>query len=273
MTVESAITIGFCWSFRGCTPEEGLPRLREFGFEGIELWPDYLREWGTERWASALRETEMRCLQLCPYFNFVHGESKIEESRRMLCEYLEVARLLACNRLRTFTGPPWGDGVVGSREASQEQWQSSITTLREFCEVAAEQGVELCMECHAGSLMEDAPSTLRLIEGVDHPNLTVNLQLPLRDENWQTSLHALAPYTTHIHIHNWENGLDNGPLTFLAEGAFDWKPVVRYLLGAGRSVCLSVEHTDHGKRHDSWETARRDGPFLCDLRKTVEPTR
>lgn len=267
MNRENAIDISICWAFPDSTPEAGLPRLHEYGFEGIELWPDRLHQWGVTRWAAALEASGMRCFQLCPYFDFVHGEAKIEESRRMLQEYLAAARALRCSRIRVFTGPPWGEGVVGAGDATPQQWQSAIHSLREFCAVAAEDGVELCLECHGGSLMENAPNALRLIEGVGQPNLTVNLQLPLLNEPWQESLHALAPYTTHIHIHNWERGLDDGPLTFLAEGAFDWLPVVGHLVSANRRVCLSVEHVDHNGRHDPWETARYDGPFLQDLRR------
>ncbi len=55
-------------------------------------------------------------------------------------------------------------------------------------------GVELCLECHGGSLMEDSPSTERLLGLVDRRNLTVNLQFPLEGEPWDAS--ARTPPTT-----------------------------------------------------------------------------
>ena len=112
--------------------------------------------------------------------------------------------------------------------------------------------------------MEDSASALALIRGVARPNLTANLQLPLRAEPWEASVAALAEFTTHIHIHNWTQGLGKGSLTFLGEGAFDWRLVLRRL---ERPVCLSVEHASHGELHDPWETARRDGPYLQALRR------
>ena len=118
--------------------------------------------------------------------------------------------------------------------------------------------------------MEDSPATLRLLRGVDRPNLTTNLQLPLVKEDWTVSVAALSHTTTHIHIHNWTEDLGVGDLTFLEEGKFDWEPVVRHLVkDLGRSVCLSVEHADHGKRHDPWETAQHDGPYLRELRERI----
>ncbi len=118
--------------------------------------------------------------------------------------------------------------------------------------------------------MEDSPSALRLLNGVDRPNLTTNLQLPFVNESWKVSVESLARTTTHIHIHNWTKGLGEGDLTFLGEGAFDWEPVVRALSDNGRaSLTLSVEHVDHGQRHDPWETARHDGIYLNQLRSKM----
>jgi sugar phosphate isomerase/epimerase len=264
------IQLGFCWSFPGPPTVEALRRLRECGFDGIELWPDRLREGGAGAWATALQAAGLRTLQLCPYFNFMEGEAVIHQSRGMLSEFLDAARLLDCKRLRVFTGPPWGRGVVGARQATPQQWADAVMSLREFCDRAAVEQVELCLECHEGSLMEDSPSTLRLLREVGRPNLTTNLQLPLVGESWEESVDALAATTTHVHIHNWTQGLGVGDLTFLGEGPFDWKPALRAILARGcGSLTLSVEHADHGQRHDPWETARRDGRYLNELRASL----
>lgn len=250
-------------------PDEGLPQLAACGFDGVELWPDPLHEWGATHWAAALQRHHLSCLQLCPYFNFMGGQESLQRSRTILQEFLSAAHLLDCHKLRVFTGPPWGDWVVGAHDATPRQWTDAIAGLQEFCDQAAPQGVELCLECHGGSLMEDGPSALRLIDGVDRPNLTVNLQLPLYEESWQDSLRALDAYTTHIHIHNWTGPIGEGHLTFLEDGTFDWGPVVRHLVRLGRPLCLAVEHPDHNGRDDAWETARRDGAYLNRLRAAL----
>jgi len=269
-TAAAKIQISVCWAFPADSPETSLPRLRAHGFEGVELWPDPLKKFGVERWGAALAATGLQCWQLCPYFDFVHGPGKIAASRKLLAEYLEYAGKLGCRRLRVFTGPPWGEGVVGAREASEAQWQAAIAELRSFCDLAGKQGVELCLECHEGSLMEDSVSALRLLGAVDRPNLTTNLQLPLVGEDWQASLRNLGPYTTHIHLHNWAREMadvSRAELTFLDAGIFDWRPVVGHIVhDCGRSLCLSIEHIGH---HDPWEVARRDGPYLQQLRAAV----
>ena len=264
------IDVAFCWIFKDTLPEEGLQRLKSFGFEGIELWPDAIKQHGVETWKKALAATGMRCFQLCPYFNFMGGETTLAASRQMFAEYLQLAAELDCRRLRVFTGPPWGEGIVGGSEATPRQWQDAIAGLQEFCDQALPSGVELCLECHEGSLMENGPSAWRLIHAVSRPNLTVNLQLPLLNEDWKQSLSLLENFTTHIHIHNWPQKMGEPVITWLGEGVFDWSQVVhRLCVEKGRRVCLSVEHADHYGRHDAWETARKDGPYLQALKKTV----
>ena len=265
MTEKQTMEIGFCWPVTGeMSPEEGLRQLKAAGFGGIELWPGTLGRFGAARWAKALEVVEMKCFQLCPYFDFVSGAEKFAESREILERFLDAASQLDCDRLRVFTGPPWGVGVVGARDATDEQWHSAIAGLQMFCDLAPE--MEFCLECHEGSLMEDSPSTLRLLHAVGRSNLTTNLQLPLGGEEWSHTLEMLGNFTTHMHIHNWTGGFGRGELTYLCEGLFDWEPVLKTL--QERPLCVSVEHADHGGLHDPWETARRDGPFLCKLAGT-----
>lgn len=270
----SVIDLGYCIVFaETCLPEEGADRLRAAGFDGVELWPAPLDRFGIKRWRQTLADSGLRCLQYCPYFDFVSGPARVRETREIFVKSLEIASELECRRLRVFTGPPWGEKAVGARLATEAQWQSAIEELREMCPVAERYGIELCLECHEGSLMENAPSALRLLRGVDHPALTVNLQLPFVDETWEDSVDRLGAYTTHIHIHNWTQGLGQGDLTFLGEGAFDWMPALDHLVRRlGRSLCLSVEHADHGGRHDPWETARRDGVTLQNWRSILLKT-
>jgi len=266
--VEPGIDLSICWQFgESTTPHVGLRRLASYGYEGIELWPDSLAAHPIGEWKDALAETGLRIFQLCPYFNFMEGQPKIDASRRILDEHLTIARETGCKRIRVFTGPPWGDGVVFAKDATGQQWADAIHGLTEFCDIASTDGVELCLECHEGSLMEDSPNTLRLIGAVDRPNLTVNLQIPFYAETWEYSVEQLGRHTTHLHIHNWTKGFGEGDITFLDSGAFDWQPVIDTLVKKyKRHVTLSLEHITHASKDDPWETAARDIHALTRIR-------
>src|SRR5438552_428871 len=94
------IDLSFGWVFGDTEPEPGLARLKSFGFEGIELWPKPLKQHGAAAWGRALSATRMTCFQLCPYFNFMGGETTMAASRDIFSEFLEAAREIRCKRLR-----------------------------------------------------------------------------------------------------------------------------------------------------------------------------
>ena len=159
--------------------------------------------------------------------------------------------------------------MIGPNQADEICWREASEGLAEYCDMAMKNSTELCLECHDGSLMQDTTSTHRVINMVNRPNLTVNLQLPFLGEDPLSSAAALAPWTTHIHIHAYENGW-SGPFTWLSSDATAWEPVLRKIRTiSNRDICLSVEHPDHGLNHDSWDTLRRDGPWLHALRQRL----
>lgn len=261
--------IAVCWAFGDTTPEEGIPRLADHGVEAIELWPSELRRFGVQRWKQALDRSGLRCVQLCPYFDFVHGPVGVEMGRSVLAEFLAAAAELDCTRLRAFTGPPWGSFRVSAAATTDEQWNATVAGLGEYADAAGQRGVELCLECHHDSLIEDVPSVLRLLHAVGRSNLLVNLQLPLARGTWEEAVDGLGPHTTHLHMHNWSDGFNRGPLTYLCEGVIDWEPILNRLAALGRRPCLSLEHPSHDGMHDPWETVRRDAPWLRALRDRV----
>lgn len=265
------IDIGLCL-VGAVEPASAARAVREAGLDGVELWPAALSQGGAAAWRDALDAESLKCLQLCPYFDFMGGLESIRRSAHELDEYLKAAQVLGTRKLRAFTGPAWGPNTVRASSATAEQWRDTIEGLRILCDSAGDQ-VELCLECHEDSLIEDSESVLRVLEGVDRPNLTVNLQLPLRDEDWFVSLDRLSKFTSHAHVHNWTGRPGSSDLTWLDAGTFDWEPVVEtVVVYRGRDMCLSIEHADHGRGDNIWDTARRDGAYLRALRDRVLST-
>ena len=169
--------------------------------------------------------------------------------------------------LRVFTGKPWGDGVIGPDDATPAQWDAAIAGLQRVCDMAAPYGVRYALECHTGSLMEDTPNTLRLLQGVDRPNLGVNLQLPLKDghEPIDVSLAALGRFTWHMHAHNF-SAIPNGTQLPLAEGVLDYPALLTRLMADGFAGYVSIEHATYGGARDPWAIAAQEGAYLQQVR-------
>jgi len=265
--------IAFCYPGEWVNPDSLLPnlrRLRALGYEAVEFWDTSVQHFGVDALAAALHSAEIACAQLCPYFNFVDGPALWDESLSIADRYLSYATRLHAPLLRVFTGKPWGEGVVGPAQATPAQWTAAIDGLQRICDMAAPRGITLALECHTGSLMEDSPNTLRLLNSVARENLVVNLQLPLADghEPLAVSIQELGRYTRHMHIHNY-TALVGGILTTLADGVISYTQVIDDLLQQGFRGYLSIEHASHGGTRDPWEIAHIEASYLHQLRATL----
>lgn len=260
-----------------CYPQEmdndlagSLKRLADSGIEGIEYWDASIRKHGPEKLASVSAEAGLEVAQICPYFNFVDSEETYDESMRLGEEYLRFSKIMDARLVRVFTGRPWGGPTVGPDDATPEQWDRAVKGLQFLCDLYnRENGPDLCLECHAGSLMETSASTLRLLKDVDRPNLCVNLQLPLGGKSSPEDVHetveALGSRTKHMHIHNFPKDRKPG-ICSLAEGWIDYPAIIRRLVQLGFRGYASLEHATMYVDGDVWAVARREGKWLGNLR-------
>jgi sugar phosphate isomerase/epimerase len=265
--------IGFCYPTEWNATEipAAMLRLKRLGYDGVEFWEQTLRNTEIDRVADALRAADIACAQLCPYFNFVDGPALWDNSLRIAEEYIGWSVRLGTPLLRVFTGKPWGDGVVGPDDATPAQWDAAIAGLQRVCDMAAPHGVRYALECHTGSLMEDTPNTLRLLDGVNRPNLGVNLQLPLKDgqEPIDVSVNALGRYTWHMHAHNFSAYVGGVQLP-LGEGILDYPALLTRLMADGFDGYVSIEHATYGGKRDPWAIAAQEGAYLTHVREQLK---
>lgn len=263
--------IAFCYIWdEHQDPKPIFSRLRQLGYEGIELWDQTVRQHDIAYWQDTFAGADIACAQLCPYFNFVDGQEFWDETMRIAEQYINWATKLGNPLIRVFTGKPWGEGVIGPDLATPAQWDAAICGLQRVCDMAAPYGIKFALECHTGSLMEDSPSALRLLQGVDRANLGVNLQLPLKDghEAVEASLSMLGKYTWHMHTHNYTQLID-GQLTYLSDGVIDYSRIFTELLAYGFSGYSSIEHATCHANLTPWEVAEHEAIYLNELRQKL----
>lgn len=253
----------FCYAFGLDNLREKLLRLkREGGFDGVEFWHNLVWDVDKARLRDYLDEAGLACAQICPYFEFTEGEAAWERSLELGREYICISRQLGKPLIRVFTGH------VSAAEAAPEQWQAAIRALQILCDEAADEGIRFCLEIGHG-LMSSSAATLRLLEGVNRPNLGVNLQVCLPDEDPWYTLERLGPHTIHMHAHNWPGRLGGTEITWLDSGVLDYETFLGKLLTYGFDGYVSVEHVDHHGKHDPWVTASVDGRYLARLKRRL----
>lgn len=265
------IKASFCYVFEPEEIDKAVARLAEMGYDGIEFWQKIIETIPTQRIKSVLNGNGIACSQVCPYFDFVSGKEKWDATIEMGKRYIDIALELGSTLIRVFTGPR--SGIGAGSIASEEQWNAAIEGLQVLCDMAAPHGIRFALECHEGMLMEDTPTALRLLNGVGKSNLGANPQVPLKDEDPMYSLKQLAPYTIHMHSHNWIEDVSaphGTRMTCLEDGVLDYYAIVELLIKNKFDGYLSIEHANHGGKDDSWDTAEREASFFVKLKKHAE---
>ncbi|SHF57333.1 Sugar phosphate isomerase/epimerase [Caldanaerobius fijiensis DSM 17918] len=266
------IKSAFCYIFKVEDFDQAVAKLASLGYDGVELWPQVVEVIPIEHIKEMLDANKIACAQICPYFNFVEGKELWDKSMEIASRYIDYAVKLGNPLIRVFTGRVWGGPAVGAHVATEEQWSAAIEGIKKICDMAAPHGLRLALECHRGTLMEDSPSALRLLREVDKPNLGLNLQLPLLNEDVDYSVEQVGKYTIHMHANNWSDRESMGQdknLTFVRDGVIDYNKVIRRLLKLGFDGYVSIEHANHAGAHDPWLTAEVDGAYLNELKSAL----
>ena len=176
----------------------------ENGFEGIELWGThaqnlYMQEYETtERELNCLKDKTLEITMISDYLDIslsADFEKTIEKSEQLVV----LANWFNTNKIRT------SDGQKGSKDFSEQERKEYVKRIRKICDVFAQNNMYVLLETHPNTLTDTLPSTIELLEEVNHPNLKINLDFL---HIWESgadpidSFHRLKPWTLHYHFKN-----------------------------------------------------------------------
>jgi sugar phosphate isomerase/epimerase len=250
--------LSFCMMGFGYTQETAercIALCGRLGYDGIELWKQYLDHADLNWVRRACDAAGLEIVQVCPYFDFTGSPETYEATLREAERFVGYARTLGARWIRTYTGR------VGSAEAGAEQWARCVEGLRIICDLGAPFGIEFPLETHQlihnpACLTDTSASTLRLLDLVDRPNLRVAIQTPLKGEAPELTADLLGPHVVQVQAHNWIGATATtwGTLTYLDAGDLDFASYLRILRSKGFDGVISIDHPTHSGQHP-WEEA------------------
>ena len=213
--------LGLCSiSFRKHTPEEILRAMKEVGLSVIE--------WGSDVHCPPEKAEELAALQTrygikcCSYGTYFRlGVMPICE----LVQYIKAAKALGADVLRLWCGNK------NSEDYTESEKKALFAACKAAAEIAEEEGVTLCMECHNNTYTNVKEAAVELMQAVSSMHFRMYWQpsqFRSEEENIEYAK-LIAKHTVNIHVFNWK-GKEKYPLS---EAKDIWKKYLSCFGGGG----------------------------------------
>ncbi len=156
---------------------------------------------------------------------------------------LEFASGVGTPGMTIAPGMPW-PGV-----ADKDSRARSAEGLQWCAELAKEQGVQVSVEPHVGSIVPTVETTLELVEQAPDVKLTLDYTHFVFQGIAEEDVDALIPYTRHFHARHGGVGLIQA---VSSEGTVDYRRIIRALEAGGYPGYFAIEYV-----WDDWMDTNR----------------
>lgn len=258
---------------------EVIPRVREIGYEGLELnvgddWPTAPSKLDGEaraRIREAYQEADffspvmMHLIHLC-------GEGEdVEAKSAVFAETCQLARDL-CFDGRT----PVVTSTLGGQRAEWDEVKEDVAArLVRYASIADDHGVTIAVEAHVGQELDSPEKAVWLVEAVDRPSVRLNFDhshFHVLGMDLQHCVDLCAPYSVHTHVK--DGAMVDGKVQFAlpGEGSLDLVDYLGVVKASVLDVPITVEISGQFWRAEGfqgWEVAERCFGYLSEAREKV----
>ena len=247
-----------------------LAKVKEIGFEGIELPAMNLADAAVDTLRAELEDAGVPCVAIRGGGGAAHPRVAAANKKRMEEAVRFAAKIGASVVNSTVTTPPRDPGGKGtyrgesvsqgsSRYASEADYERTANAVTDVANVAADLGVEISIEVHQNSIADNSWSALHLRGLIDAPNVGINPDLgniywtyDIPEESCEDAIVALAPHVNYwhckslcrVHIPDLETAIY--VQVPLPDGEIDYRFAIAALLDAGYEGYLAIEGVRDG---------------------------
>ena len=194
-----------------------LAKVKEIGFDGIELPAMNLADAAIDTLRAELEDAGVPCVAIRGGGGAAHPRVAAGNKKRMEDAVRFAAKVGASVVNSTVTTPPREPGKKGtyrgesvsqgsSRYASEADYERTASAVTDVANIAADLGVEISIEVHQNSIVDNSWSALHLLGLIDAPNVGINPDLgniywtyDIPEESCEDAIVALAPHVNYWH--------------------------------------------------------------------------
>ncbi len=242
-----------------------LKQVKEIGFDGIELGVGVFGLPDVESLRSELEDVGIPCVVIRGGGGFTNPRTATR-NRKTLEAAVRFAAQIGAGIVNTTVGTPpvdaRGKGTErgetvsqgASRTATEEDYERTAREISTVAKIAEDGGVEISIEVHQHSIVDNSWSALHLIELIDAPNVGINPDLgniywtyDIPEESCEDAIAALAPHSKYWHCKNLRriHIPDLQRSIFLRvplpDGDIDYRFAIKAMLAAGYDGYLAIE--------------------------------
>ena len=232
-------------------PEGALALADELGLDGVELicqagyrcaLPPEATFADARRLAARAAAVGTKILALTPYakgMNAVDADAR-RQAVAELSHVIALAADLGCEVVRIFAGA----------QVPLEDVDAALARMVEPCrqlgDIAARQGIALCLENHMDTMALSAGLTMRVLRAIDHPAFGIlydQANLDFMQAEAFPEGYALQGPIRHVHVKDFRFDEAGGRQAVpVGDGLVPWPSIVGALMRDGYRGCLSLEY-------------------------------
>ncbi|MDA0336541.1 MAG: sugar phosphate isomerase/epimerase [bacterium] len=248
-------------------PFEAVSRVRQIGFEGLELnvgddWPTApgrLDGDTRQRLREAYAEAKFPAPVLMNLIGLCGMDEDTKAKERALAETCQLAADLNFDGgLRVVTSTLGANG--GDWDACRDRVAAAMLP---YARIAEDHGVTLAIEAHVGQELDSPEKAVWLVEAVGRPSVRLNFDhshFHVLNMDLRHCAQLCAPYSVHTHIK--DGCLVGGQVQFQlpGDGSLDLTEYFRVVRDVGINLPITAEVSAQIWKkpdYDPWATARR----------------
>jgi len=159
----------------------------------------------------------------------------------------DAAKMEAAMQAAVDIGIPIVNVGPGGKSNDESTYQQVIDDLGKLADRAQHYGITLCFKAHVGQYVYNTPTTLKVLESLDHPSLGLDMDpshIHRANENPVDAIAAVVKRIRHVHIRDCK-GREQGPgkpeMQANGRGEIDLIGFIRVLHEAGYKGPVDLE--------------------------------